>query len=75
DTPPAPGILVAAPLTYLAQDTAAMLAAVLPGTTAPLLHGRQVGLDLTRSQQQLKFRARVALEDLGLELLAPGGLL
>lgn len=75
DTPPAPGILIAAPLTYLAQDTTAALAAVLPGTAAPRLHGRQVGLDLTRSHRQLEFRARVALEDLGAELLAPGGLL
>ncbi len=70
-TPPAPGILVAAPLTYLSDDTAAAAAAIVPDVPLHGLAGREVGLDLTRAREQLGFEAIVAFEDLGDGLLQP----
>lgn len=58
-TPPAPGILVAAPLTFLAVDTAEAAARHgVPSTVG----GRGVGLDLTRSREWLGFEATVLLD-------------
>ncbi|MEZ3157498.1 NAD(P)-dependent oxidoreductase [Microbacterium sp. BWR-S6Y] len=69
DTPPAPGILVAAPLTYLSEDTASAAAAVVPDVPVAGLVGRAVGLDLSRARELLGFEARVAFEDAGPDLL------
>ncbi len=68
-TPAAPGILVAAPLTYLSDDTTAAAAAVIPDVPVQGLSGREVGLDLTRAREQLGFEATVAFEDVGEGLL------
>ncbi len=70
-TPAAPGILVAAPLTYLSDDTTAAAAAVIPDVPVQGLSGREVGLDLTRAREQLGFEATVAFEDVGGGLLQP----
>lgn len=70
-TPPAPGILVAAPLTYLSDDTAAAAAAIIPEVPLQGLSRRAVGLDLSRAREQLGFEATVAFEDLGDGLLQP----
>ncbi|PPG52536.1 NAD(P)-dependent oxidoreductase [Rathayibacter sp. AY2B7] len=70
DTPPAPGILVAAPLTYLRGDTAAALDAIAPGVPRGELPGRSVGLDLTRSRELLGFEAAVLLDDVAPDQLA-----
>lgn len=70
-TPAAPGILVAAPLTYLSDDTATAAAAIIPDVPLRGLSGRAVGLDLTRAREQLGFEATVAFEDLGDGLLQP----
>lgn len=67
NTPPAPGILVAAPLTYLVEDTADAARLVMPDVPIVGLEGRSVGLDLTRCQSLLDFQARTLLED-----VAPG---
>lgn len=70
DTPPAPGILVAAPLTYLVEDTLDAVEAIIPGTPTGRQRGREVGLDLTRSKALLDFTAELLLEDVDPELLA-----
>ncbi|QHC57579.1 NAD(P)-dependent oxidoreductase [Rathayibacter sp. VKM Ac-2760] len=70
DTPPAPGILVAAPLTYLREATADALDAVAPGVPRGRIEGRAVGLDLTRSRELLGFEARVLLDDVAPNELA-----
>lgn len=68
-TPAAPGILVAAPLTYLSDDTTAAAAVVSSDVPVQGLSGREVGLDLTRAREQLGFEATVAFEDVGEGLL------
>lgn len=79
DTPPAPGILVAAPLTYLTTPTARAAALHAPDVELGDLPGRAVGLDLTRARDVLGFEARVLLDDVApeqlvdLELLAGSG--
>lgn len=73
DTPPAPGILVAAPLTYLIDSTRDAVNAVIPGTPLGSLRGREVGLDLSRSRRLLEFEAELLLEDVGPDLLASVG--
>ena len=70
-TPPAPGILVAAPTTYLRVDTRDAAAAVIPGVPLGSIDGREVGLDLTRATELLDFRAERLLEHVSPELLAP----
>ena len=70
ETPPAPGILVAAPVTYLSDDTADAARAVIPDVPVRRLRGRDVGLDLSRSRALLEFEATLLLEDIGFELLA-----
>lgn len=70
DTPAAPAILVAAPDTYLSEDTTDALRAVAPEIPVGALRGREVGLDLTRSRTLLDFRARLQLKDIDPSLLA-----
>ncbi|TCL83235.1 MULTISPECIES: NAD(P)-dependent oxidoreductase [unclassified Rathayibacter] len=70
ETPPAPGILVAAPLTYLRGSTADALDAIAPDVPRGRLEGRAVGLDLTRSRELLGFEARVLLDDVAPQELA-----
>ncbi|MCJ1701662.1 NAD(P)-dependent oxidoreductase [Rathayibacter festucae] len=70
ETPPAPGILVAAPLTYLRGSTADALDAVAPDVPRGRLEGRAVGLDLTRSRELLGFEVRVLLDDIAPQELA-----
>jgi nucleoside-diphosphate-sugar epimerase len=70
DTPPAPGILIAAPLTYLTDETRDAVNQVIPGTPLGPLRGREVGLDLTRARTLLQFEAETLLESVGPGLLA-----
>jgi len=70
DTPPAPGILVAAPRTYLRQDTDEALSRFAPTVPRDPVRDRDVPVTLDRAAAQLGFRATVALEDLGTHLLA-----
>jgi len=64
ETPAAPGILVAAPRTYLSNPTPEALQHFLPGVAVQgQLQGRAVGLDLRRADRTLAFRAQVLLED------------
>ncbi|GAA1937686.1 SDR family NAD(P)-dependent oxidoreductase [Microbacterium aoyamense] len=70
ETPPAPGILVAASQTYLIEETREAAAMVIPDVPIGDLCGRDVGLNLERSSSLLKFQAQLLLEDLGLDLLA-----
>lgn len=62
-TPPAPGVLIAAPTTFLEVDTAEAAARDAPGVPAPV-SGRAVGLDLGRSRGWLGFEAASTLEAL-----------
>ena len=73
DTPPAPGILVAAPLTYLTDSTRDAVNRVIPGTPLGPLRGREVGLNLARARKLLEFEADTLLEDIGPGLLATVG--
>jgi nucleoside-diphosphate-sugar epimerase len=62
DTPAAPGILVAAPRTFLAFDTREAIAKFT--STVPVsVVDRNVGLDLGRSQRLLAFEAAILLDD------------
>lgn len=63
ETPPAPGILVAAPLTYLRNSTQEAASRYLPQVPFEGLAGRAVGLDLRRAQEQLGFVAGTLLDD------------
>jgi nucleoside-diphosphate-sugar epimerase len=72
-TPPAPGILVAAPTTYLREGTRDALARILPDVPVGPLEGRQVGLNLGRASTLLGFRAERLLEHVSPDLLAPLG--
>jgi len=69
DTPAAPGILAAAPNTYLRDDTMAALARYVPGAARSPVPGRQVPVDLWRSRDLLGFEARTLLEDVAPEAL------
>ena len=63
-TPPAPGILVAAPTTYLRQPTNEALnryAAAVPRESIP---GREVPVSLRRASEWLGFEARHCLEQI-----------
>lgn len=70
ETPAAPGILVAAPRTYLRQDTDEALQRSAPEVPRDRVPGRDVPVDLHRADSLLGFKATMALEDLGPELLA-----
>ncbi|MGA1835656.1 NAD(P)-dependent oxidoreductase [Herbiconiux sp. 11R-BC] len=69
ETPPAPGILVAAPLTYLSTPTEQALELFAPEVPRRPLAGRSVGLDLGRSAELLGFAAAVLLDDVAPEQL------
>jgi nucleoside-diphosphate-sugar epimerase len=69
-TPAAPGILVAAPRTYLRQDTDDALQRHAPGVPRTPVPGRDVPVTLDRTATQLGFTPTTALEDLGPTLLA-----
>ncbi|WP_216870466.1 NAD-dependent epimerase/dehydratase family protein [Modestobacter excelsi] len=70
ETPAAPGILVAAPRTYLRQDTDEALQRSAPEVPREQVPGRDVPVDLHRAVSLLGFKATLALEDLGEHLLA-----
>ncbi|MEJ3404815.1 NAD(P)-dependent oxidoreductase [Rathayibacter sp. YIM 133350] len=70
DTPPAPGILVAAPRTYLRQPTDEALAAVAPAVRRAHIAGRDVPVRLDRASRLIDFQASTFLEDLDPALLA-----
>jgi nucleoside-diphosphate-sugar epimerase len=69
-TPAAPGILVAAPHTYLRQQTEDALQRHAPQVPRERVPGRDVPVDLHRAASLLGFKATLALEDLGEHLLA-----
>jgi nucleoside-diphosphate-sugar epimerase len=69
-TPAAPGILVAAPRTYLRQETEDALQRHAPDVPRERVPGRDVPVDLGRASALLGFKATLALEDLGEHLLA-----
>jgi nucleoside-diphosphate-sugar epimerase len=69
-TAAAPGILVAAPRTYLRQDTEEALQRFAHAVPRNPIHGRSVPVALHRAQSQLQFTATTALEDLNPDLLA-----
>jgi nucleoside-diphosphate-sugar epimerase len=70
ETPAAPGILVAAPRTYLRQDTDDALRRAAPDVPRALVPGRDVPVVLDRAAVQLGFKATVFLEDIDPALLA-----
>ena len=70
ETPAAPGILVAAPRTYLRQVTEDALQRCAPDVPRAPVCGRDVPVTLHRAASQLAFTATLALEDLNPALLA-----
>ncbi|MFT4220904.1 MAG: NAD(P)-dependent oxidoreductase [Microbacterium sp.] len=56
-------VLVAAPTTYLRDDTAEVLAALAPHVPVVGIEGRSVALDLARARNVLGFEATVVLDD------------
>jgi nucleoside-diphosphate-sugar epimerase len=70
ETPAAPGILVAAPRTYLRQTTEDALRRSAPAVPRTPVAGRDVPVVLHRAVSQLEFKAGLALEDLDPTLLA-----
>lgn len=70
ETPAAPGILVAAPRTYLRQSTAQALARHAPAVPSVDIAGRDVPVRLDRARELLEFEASVFLEDVDPDLLA-----
>jgi len=70
DTPAAPGILVAAPRTYLRQTTEDALKRCAPDVPRARVCDRDVPVTLHRAASQLEFTATLALEDLDPDLLA-----
>jgi nucleoside-diphosphate-sugar epimerase len=69
-TPAAPGILVAAPRTYLRQPTEEALHRFAPDVPRRPVPGRDVPVALHRAAAQLDFKATTALEDINPDLLA-----
>jgi hypothetical protein len=69
-TPAAPGILVAAPRTYLSQTTEDALQRHAPDVPRERVQGRDVPVDLGRASALLEFTATMALEDVREDLLA-----
>jgi nucleoside-diphosphate-sugar epimerase len=70
ETPPTPGILVAADRTYLRQRTEDALNRFAPAVPRTPTPGRDVPVCLDRAASQLEFKAILALEDLDPNLLA-----
>ncbi len=70
DTPAAPGILVAAPRTYLRQATDEALQRFAPDVPRARIAGREIPVMLHRATTQLEFKATLALEELHPALLA-----
>jgi nucleoside-diphosphate-sugar epimerase len=70
ETPAAPGILVAAPRTYLRQTTEDALQRLAPDVPRTPVSGRDAPVALHRAASQLAFKAALALEDLDPALLA-----
>jgi len=70
ETPAAPGILVAAPRTYLRQDTDEALQRTAPDVLRKPVPGRDVPVVLDRAAVQLGFTATTLLEDIDPALLA-----
>jgi len=68
-TPPAPGILVAAPRTYLRQSTEDALERYAPGVPHHRIPGREVPVSLRRSRELLGFEATNTLEGISEGLL------
>jgi nucleoside-diphosphate-sugar epimerase len=64
ETPAAPGILVAAPRTYLRQDTDEALRRTAPDVPRKLVPGRDVPVVLDRAAVLLGFKATTLLEDI-----------
>lgn len=73
DTPPAPGILVAAPHTYLHDDTDDALARYAPTSKRDPIPGRHVPVNLSRSRNLLNFQARILLDDVAPDALVRTG--
>ena len=69
DTPPAPGILVAAPRTYLRDNTVDALARYAPGVERTPVPGRNVPVNLDRCHDLLRFEALTLLDDVAPEAL------
>lgn len=67
--PPSPGILVAAPQTYLRQSTEDALDRYAPRVPRDPVAGRDVPVSLRRSHELLGFKARHTLEQLSEDLL------
>jgi nucleoside-diphosphate-sugar epimerase len=63
-TPPAPGILVAAPSTYLRQPTAEALNRYAPAVPRESIPGRDVPVSLRRASELLGFKAEHILEQI-----------
>ncbi|KQX08132.1 MULTISPECIES: NAD-dependent epimerase/dehydratase family protein [unclassified Leifsonia] len=70
ETPPGPGILVAAPNTYLRQDTEDALEQIAPAVPRERFERREVPVRLDRAVNLLGFTAAVLLEDVDPTLLA-----
>ncbi|WP_078106619.1 NAD(P)-dependent oxidoreductase [Arthrobacter sp. SRS-W-1-2016] len=68
-TPPAPGILVAAPRTYLRQPTDEALNRYAPAVERQHIGGRDVPVSLRRATEQLGFEAEHSLEHISENLL------
>lgn len=69
ETPAAPGILVAAPLTYLTTPTEDALDLFAASVVRRPIAGRGVGLELRRSRELLGFDASVLLDEVAPEQL------
>lgn len=67
--PPSPGILVAAPKTYLRQSTEEALARYAPAVPREAIPEREVPISLERAGELLGFHARHLLEDISSDLL------
>jgi nucleoside-diphosphate-sugar epimerase len=63
DTPPSPGLLVAAPVTYLSTPTDSALARFAADAERRHIAGRNVALDLSAAKRLLNFQAAVLLDD------------
>ncbi len=70
DTPAAPAVLVAAPRTYLRQQTEDALRRFAPTVPREFVPDRVVPVRLDRAESLLEFHATVFLEDLDPDLLA-----
>ena len=69
ETPAAPGILVAAPDTYLKNPTGQAHLRYFPEVPTAGFEGRQVGLNLRLQKEWLNFHAEICFEDFAREWL------